>query len=148
MKDAKVKTTVIKANRHIGKSFDDYLKEKGDLYAVKIETQKRIIKMLRVENADLQHKADQYDSVVRELNVSDGGKFRADTLATVLRRVRENEALRARVSELERQVEGMRNCNNCNILLTTRYGCGTCKDYKTGNLRRWTPRPPATGKEG
>jgi hypothetical protein len=46
-----------------------------------------------IEEADIRHKANQYDDVVRALEVCDGGRYRNDTITRVVQFAREKSLL-------------------------------------------------------
>jgi hypothetical protein len=61
---------------------------------------------LRAELRECRHKADQYDSVVQAVHASDGGRYRADTIGSLLNRIRATDALREALQELRDHQNG------------------------------------------
>jgi hypothetical protein len=64
------------------------------------------IKNLQLANEAMRHKADQYDSVVEALHVADSGRYRADTLDTVLHRLRRAGKVHAVLARLIYAIAG------------------------------------------
>jgi hypothetical protein len=55
---------------------------------------------LRPRLGKAEHKARQYDSVVQALQVTDGGRYRADTIDALVQQLRRLAAVRAILAEL------------------------------------------------
>lgn len=58
---------------------------------------------------ELEHKAGQYDTVVAELQVCDGGRHRNDTISALTTRLRRLEKAESRVLKLEAEVAKLRD---------------------------------------
>lgn len=59
-----------------------------------------LLRTIHTALEDSAHKASQYDDVVKALNVADGGKYRNDTIETLLTRLQEAEELADHVERL------------------------------------------------